>query len=529
MAALLISLKLTLIVASLKRSVWQTIGLTLGALYGLGISITLLTSLIVARLLSGDHYQLVASIVAIVALIAGVAHLILPLLYGADDSMAPARFVSFGIRPKTLAPGLLVAAFVSIVVVCELVVMVGVVVFMSTSIVSTLVAIVSCALFLLLLVVSSRVVVGLGSQLFSGRRAKEAIGIVSVVVVSCVWFVVSPLMSALSDGNDFTSLAHSAGVLAAATPWGALVLAPTMPIAQGLLSLGYGAVVIAVLYYCWYLLVRKQTSELLVARDGSTKGYKGLGLFNRMPATVRGGILARVLTYWWRDNRYRSSLILALLVPIGICVISIFNGMPAVLTVVIVMALVLYMVPLMVFNDLAYDNTAFAWHVVAGVRGRDDVISRLIGPAAVCAITTIVFTVVVALSSYSEWTLLAFGAAVGLVGSTLGSGAIMMVQFPYAAVAPGANPMKKPKGANTAATLIQSVAMLAVIVLVAPSLVCGGLYIWMHNPAWLYVGAAWGLVIGVGGLVLGTWLGCRIYDRRQVEIYATIRRFADAD
>ena len=94
-----------------------------------------------------------------------------------------------------------------------------------------------------------------------------------------------------------------------------------------------------------------------------------------MPQTPAGAVAARCLIYWRRDPRYARQLIVVPLIPLLLWFYSSLNDAPD---------LMMWTGPLLAFTfaltlatDISYDGTAFATHLIDGVRGRDDRVGSL--------------------------------------------------------------------------------------------------------------------------------------------------------
>jgi ABC-2 type transport system permease protein len=124
--ALLVRLKLTLLRNSLRRSVWRTVGLVLGAVYALGVVAAVLAGMVGLRLTSVG----VTADVTVVAFSAlSLGWLLLSLLvFGVDETVDPAKFALLPVRARDLLPGLLVAALVGLPGVSTVLVALGLVV-----------------------------------------------------------------------------------------------------------------------------------------------------------------------------------------------------------------------------------------------------------------------------------------------------------------------------------------------------------------------------------------------------------------
>ena len=112
MVAQFVRLKLTLMGNTFRRSVWQTIGFLVGALYGLFVVGMLVVGMVV---LGTDDPVLAGSIMILVGALTVLGWWVIPLFaFGVDATLDPQRFVLFGIPQRRLLAGLAVAGVVSI-------------------------------------------------------------------------------------------------------------------------------------------------------------------------------------------------------------------------------------------------------------------------------------------------------------------------------------------------------------------------------------------------------------------------------
>lgn len=275
---------------------------------------------------------------------------------------------------------------------------------------------------------------------------------------------------------------------------------------------------LVVLALAWRVLV----SVMLRRRDRevATRRYSGLGWFERLPATPRGAIAARSLSYWARDARYRVAVAAIPVVPIVMVAALVIGGVPAVVIAWIpvpVMCLFLAWLP---HNDLAHDSTAFWVHVSASTRGTDDRWGRLV-PALGLGVPLVLVGSLVTVIIVDDWILLpgliGLSACVLLAG--LGVSSVASAGYPYPAVHPGDSPFAQPQAAGSSGSTVQAFSLIITILLASPlvALVVLGA---VSDPFWYLVTLGAGPVLGLLVLVLGVHWGGSIIARRAPELLA---------
>jgi ABC-2 type transport system permease protein len=316
--------------------------------------------------------------------------------------------------------------------------------------------------------------------------------------------------------------------------WTPLGLAWSVPadivdgqIGLALLRLVLAMVVLLGALVAWDSLLRSALENPRAMPGGGTTTHAatrdtGLGWFGRLPATPTGAVAARSITSWRRDPRYVSSVALMLLLPLGLLVSPLTGGSSA---------WPLAMAPAAGFllgwsthNDIAYDATAFWAHVATGVSGRADRIGRLAPTAMVASVLLPGYgTLACALTGrWSLWPALV-GIGLGFLLSGFGVASVMSALNPYPVPGPGENPFGAPPGSSALTVVVQAVAGAAVFVLNLP-LLAVGIWALVGNAwlGWLCLGLA--VVFGSGTLILGTWWGATVYERRAPELLADLAR-----
>jgi ABC-2 type transport system permease protein len=485
--------------------------------YGLGVAVLATVALSALRGTTAD----IARVVLIVFGTAVVlAFLLLPLGFGVDDTIDIRRFSLFGIPTGRLALSVAVAALVSVPSLLVAVFSIAQVVAWSRGPVPVLFALVSAVLIVPTCVLAARVSAALGASFLASRRARDASGVVLMLVLA----IAAPLI-ALGATVDWQAQAlpvmrRIAAVLSW-TPFGAAWSAPG-DAALGRADLAWLKIAIAVafllvLWLAWrglvgMMLVRPQ-------REAAARLYSGLGWFERLPATPLGAIAARSLSYWGRDARYRVALGVIPVVPVIMVVALLVGGVPPEIIVWIPVPVMCLFLGWTVHNDIAYDSTAFWAHVSADTKGTDDRWGR-IAPALVIGIPLVLvgsFASVIVVGDYSIFPGLAgLSLCVLLVG--LGISSVVSAAFPYPAVHPGDSPFAQPQAAGASGSVIQSLSILVTVVLASPVVVL--VFLYPDVPSVQYLGLGLGAAIGLTALVGGVAWGGHLVDRRAPELLA---------
>ncbi|MEO6942834.1 MAG: hypothetical protein ABI238_04940 [Terrimesophilobacter sp.] len=524
MVAQFLGLKLRLLGNLFRRSPWQVFGLIVGLLYGLGAAFVAIVSL--AGLRAVD-VELARSIVVVAGSLIVLGFLLVPLVFGADDTIDPRKFSLFGIPPSQLAIGLAAAAFVGVPALVMALIAAAQIVTWSRTVPAILVAIVSALVIVVTCILGSRVTTTVATLLLSTRRAREATGLIALIVLSAL----SPLIAIMVTVNwekQGIAVLHSIADVVAWTPLGAVWAAPAAAAAgnagEASVELLIALAFVGVLWLAWRALV----AEMLVRPDrvSRTREYTGLGWFARVPATPAGVIAARSLSYWGRDARYRSALVIVPIVPAVMVGALAIAGVP-------LHYLVLLPVPVMCFflawstvhNDVAFDNTAVWLHIASNTDGRSDRLGRVVPPLALGLIVIVVGTPLSAWGYGSADVLPSLlGVSLCTLFVGLGLSSIISAGFPYPAVHPGDSPFAQPQSSAGGASWVQGLSLLAVLTVTAPTVVLAVIGI-AFGGAWPVAALLVGLLIGTAALWGGIRLGGRVFEARGPELLAFTARY----
>lgn len=524
MVAQLLGLKLRLLGNLFRRSPWQVFGLVVGLMYGLGAAALSVSALMAMRALDVD---IARSIVVVCGSLVVLGFLFVPLVFGADDTIDPRKFSLFGMSNTRLSLGLAAAAFVGVPALVMVLIASAQVVTWTRNVPATLVAVISAILIVVTCILASRVTTTVATLLLATRRAREATGLVALVVLSALSPVIAVLVTVDWKRQGLAALTSLSDVLAF-TPLGAVWAAPGYA-AEGNTAAASGSLAIAIAFVVVLVLAwRGLVAALLVSQDRQSRShaYRSLGWFDRLPGTAVGVIAARSLSYWGRDARYRSALVIVPIVPAIIVGVLTVAGVP-------LHYLVLLPVPIMCFflswstvhNDVAFDNTAVWMHVAANTSGTADRAGRVVPPLALGLIVIAIGT------PLSAWgygsadivpSILGVSLCVLLAG--LGLSSVISAGFPYPAVHPGDSPFAQPQSSAGAASWVQGLSLLSVLAVTAPT-VAFAVFGIVDGGAWHFGALLLGLAIGIAALWGGIRVGGKIFDARAPELLAFTSRY----
>ncbi|SEE96713.1 hypothetical protein [Ruania alba] len=519
MVAHFVRLRLTLLANTFRRSVWQTIGYILAMLYALGVIGTAIVGAVAG---GGTDPLLTGQVIVLVGALAILGWWIIPIFaFGVDATLDPQRFVSFGIPRRRLLTGLAAAGFTSIPGAATVLAAVGLALAWWRTPAIVPVAVIGGLLAVACCVIGSRALTTVLAPLLESRRYREVLAIVALVPIVMIGPAISTIPAYFDDGSVSAEQARvlisDVAQIAAWTPFGAPwgIAAAIHDGAWGLAGARL-AIVLLTLTVLWVVWDRALARSLVTPPTAGSGGRgKGLGWFDRLPATPTGAVAARALTYWIRDPRYSSSLAVIPLLPI---ILVVAGGGAFSELLLIVGPLVGWILGFTISSDISFDHTAFALHVSTGTSGRADRAGRAMAIGIPGAVLVVIFAVVSIIVT-DRWDLapLVLGVSFGMLGVGLGVSSVVSARMIYPVVKPGESPLKQPQGAAMATMVAQGLGLLVVMALSLPFLVTAVLTLAV-SLTFGWVTLALGVVIGAVVCVAGIRIGGRWYDRRTPEI-----------
>lgn len=517
MVAHLVRLKLTLLRNGLKRSVWQVVGLVLGLLYGLFVTVIAVAGVVTVSVASPD---LLPTVVVIAGSAVMLGWWVVPLVaFGVDSTVDPARFAMFAVPRRQLVTGLAIGGLIGVPGVMTTLVSLGTVAAWWRDPAALVAAIPAALLFLVTAVVGSRATTTLVAPLVARRRVREVLAVVALLPI----FLIGPILSSLDgafDGVRFEGLVEGLAWSPLGATWG---VPAAVVEGRWLVALGRLAVAVAtllVLAVAW----DRSLAHSLVNPIQERAGGKGrdLGWFTRLPATPLGAVTARCLTYWIRDPRYAASLVFIPIVPVFL-----YFASPGGDLLLILGPVAAYFMGWGISADVAYDGSAFWTHVAAPLRGSVDRLGRVLSAALLGVPLVLVCVVVPALLVGRVDALPALlGVSFGVLLTAWGASSIASALVVYPVQKAGENPFQTKSNGGTTAVVSQFAGSLAVA---AASLPEGVLAIVAVRQGLTWLGVVTlvvGLALGSVALVVGVRVGGRILERRQTDLLRQLVAFA---
>jgi ABC-2 type transport system permease protein len=520
--AALVRLRLLVLRNSLKRSVGQLVAVIIGALYGLFVLGMVVVGLFALNFAPVD---LVRTIVVLAGSVLTLGWAILPLFFSVEQTLDAAHLAVYPIPLNKLLTGLLISGIVAVPGAITMIA--SVFTFGSwlrmpgVAVLALLCGIAGAVLCVML----SRAVTSAAVGLASGRRFREAAGILIFIPLILLGPIIAGTASSLRNSADvLPSFAEAMSW----TPLGAIWAIPSQvalgdPVGAVLRAL-IGAATIGVVFVIWrWGLARSLVTPVHASSKVRAQGK--LGLFARLPATPAGAIAARCLLYWFRDPRYVRQLVIIPVIPVLFWFYSSLTHFHALL--LWSGPMVAFLLGVTLIADVSYDSTAFVLHVSKGVPGRADRLGRasavlIFGLPAAVAVTLIT----AGLSA--QWMLVPglLGLAFGLLLGGLAVCSVTSAVLVYPAPAPGDNPFKTRPGANTALLGSTFLTWGVLAVVTAPEIVLLVVNVVTGQALWGWIALAVGVVLAPVTLAIGVRVGGGILDRRAPQLLMQLQKDA---
>lgn len=518
MVAQLLGLRLALLRNTFRRGPEQSVGVVVGLLAAIVVTVVAASGFVGLRSMSDEISRAILIVVGS-AIVLGF--LLVPLVFGADDSSDPRRFALLGIPTTRLAVGLAIAGAVSLPTAAVAVLAIAQIAAWSREPLPLFFALLAAILVIPTCALAARVSSAVASMFLASRRRRDCAGIVALAVL----VVAAPALAFLGS-VDWEShglpvirrIASFVSWLPFAAAWSAPGDAAVGDAGVGAAKLAIAAAFLVVLWLAWRGLVARAVTH--PQHESRIRTSTGLGWFGRLPATPFGAIAARSLTYWARDARYRVALVVIPIVPIVMVAALLVGGVPEAVIAWIPVPVMCLFLGWIVHNDVAHDSSAFWAHVSANTRGSDDRWGRVIPALFIGVPLVVVGSLVTVFFSGEPATLpglIGLSSCVLLAG--LGISSVMSAAFPYPAVHPGDNPFAQPQAVGATGSVVQSFSFLITLVIAAPVV---GLVVLAANtePGWYLAALALGLGLGVVVLLSGIYSGARLVSRRAPELLA---------
>ena len=565
MVATLVKLKWRLTLNALTKNVWAIVGTAIGALYGIGALVMVLTGAVGLGLkVAPDVIMLVLGALGAL-LVAGWA--VVPLLVtGVDSTLDPRAMAAWTAPSRGLALGLLAAGALGIpgcltAAVCLIPVLTWL---LAGQFAAALLALLCAPAALATCVLLSRIIVT-AAGVSASRRGREATAIITFVAFMVCTQLPNLIPRILGDDpSDFLQRLSGAAKVMGLSPLGWTFSAPGL-MATGSVMPALALAIVAwvlpvILFPLWQRVVGKvmtspgtsHTRMRAYAASSTGSNARQQGLPDVLPWARRLGaslpapaaaVAARSLRYWRTDPRYLVQFLSVLILPVVLVLGPALNssrfaagdnGQPVDISFALghAPAPLLFMAPALavfmgwaIHDDLGLDSTALWSHISAGISGAHDRLGRVVG-AAVWQVPALVAIDLVMVVWTGRWDALpaVTGACLALYGCALAWSCLTSVLLPYETLAPGDSPMRsRTSGTALLAALIQMAAILLLLAVCSPVLGVAVYGVVQGAPVWgwvaLVAGVVWCGLLLWGGVVVGG----RMLDRRGPQVLATIR------
>lgn len=528
MALTLTRLRWALTLNGWRRSTLTLVLSVLGALYFFGMAAMAVAALVVG--LPEAELPVRGAVTVLVAAVVVLLWTILPpLVTGVDATLDPSSFVLFPVPARTLVAGLLLSTFTTPIGALTLLGLLGVAASWWDTPAALAAAAVGAVLSAVTAVCLGYGVTGLMSSFTGRRRVREAISLLVLIPLMLGGVALSRVMQSIDDLLWLGPVLADAAVW---TPFGA-GLGAGWAAAEGRWGLAGLRLLVALAWAVaaaalWMLAIRRTVEPAAVGSTDSAapRGDRATDLrwLGRPATSARTAIAARAQLYWFKDPRYMASLVT---VPL-MFVLLWFMGTsgPEGATAILLAAgpVTAWALGYSLSADIAYDHTAFHLHVLAGVKGIDDRLGRVMGLLG-WALPVVVGVTLATVAMHGDWAMLPaiLGVSLGVLGACLGLSALVSARWVYPVPKPGDSPLKTPQGAGMRIMLVQGTSLLVTLVLLVPMAVPFVVLLVTGAAVWSWVTLAVGLAWGALALWLGVRAGAAWYDRAQAETLQAVQ------
>ncbi|GII53224.1 transporter [Planotetraspora thailandica] len=359
---------------------------------------------------------------------------LIPLVFfGLDETLDPSRLALFPLSTRQLAIGMTAASATGPWPLATLAILAGGIAGLSRGPGGVVIGLLAVALqFVLCLVVSRLITTALSGALRS-RRGRDVLAVAAVFVVLA--FQLPNLIVNRSNPGDVAGLFSAAADVLRWTPPGLAAHAIADGGIAGVADLAAVAVVVVVLAWAWIAALRRA----LVLPDASNQGggsVRRSWIERFLPRGMLGAVVSKELKYARREPRGRIAWFSAIVVS-GVIMFSIRGdaGPSGPGSVAGPACLAALMIGLQAGNVFGLDGRSFWMNAVAFPTEREmrtDLAGRHLGTAIIAVpLLAVVALVAGLLMGDASWALPAALTAWGVLGVTLGAGAVASVLLPY--------------------------------------------------------------------------------------------------
>jgi ABC-2 type transport system permease protein len=374
----------------------------------------------------------------------------------------------------------------------------------------------------------SRAVTSAFATALRSRRARDLAAVLLAVCAALLGPIQLVVLNG-AQGTDWDRVAEVAGVVAW-TPLGApYTLGSDVAVGRWWavpLKLLIVAASVAALLAWWSrsletAMLGAAGGQAAAARGGKPAGSPVEQLVPRwLPPGRFGALVGREVRYWWREARRRAGLItftvIGVVLPVMVNVTGDAGGSLPVTAAWMIFVGVLAAISLA--NQFGYEGTAYAANIVAGVPGRVELHSRVLGLTVYLAPIMLAIAVVVSLLVGGPgW----IAALIGVLFASYGVGlAVVLPVSVFAAYAmpDTSNPFAISSGGGMAKSLFSFAAMVVAGVLTLPYVVAG----FVVGDGWLWAALPVGVLYGGVAYLVGAHVTGALLDRRMPELLQAV-------
>ncbi|GAA1347642.1 hypothetical protein [Falsarthrobacter nasiphocae] len=512
MVGTLIRLSLRLQRNLLTRSTGALVATILGGLYALGAAVFAITGLAFLRMAS--HETVAAVLPTAGALIVLAWVVVPPLVTGLDETLDPARFATMSVPMPSLIAGLVLGGAVTPAGILTLLLGLSWVLPTSTTAAGAVFGLLGGILGALLALVLARLVTTALASLATTRLFRES----SMAVLFVGLMLLGPLILAASWLFSSPDVAGVASRFVGWTPLGApwALGADAQGGAWGVLAVRLAITLasLAAAVWLWSRALRRQLAEPSLGTTGPAPGKKGAvkaTIFDRLGGGVLGAVAGRSLLSWRRDPRYSLTIIA---VPLIIVIVVVQSRMFGEGMGIFWLLFLGFMLGWGMALDVSYDSTAHWVYIAAGVRGKTQLGGRLAGYGIATVAGAALYGVIEGIASADPVRGLANATIVLSTALTsMGLGLVMSGLFVQRTVLPGDSVFSS-RGNGLLPMLLQLGGMAVTSLVMAGPLILVRLGQAQDSAGLLAGGIALGLGLGTTAVVVGLWVGARLWEAR---------------
>ncbi|MBB5871114.1 ABC-2 type transport system permease protein [Allocatelliglobosispora scoriae] len=511
----------------------------IGALFAVWMALGAFAAILVS--LKPDYADTLGPLVpALIGSLLVVGWVFGPLIwFGIDETLDPARFALLPLPRRTLVSGLFAAALVGVPAAASALAMTSLVVGAALwqGVLATALQLVGVIGGILLCVALSRAVTSAFANMLRSRRVKDLAAVLLALLVA----LIGPLqfwgVSAAQHAkrSQLLALADVLGWTPLGAPWTIGSEAAAGNLGAAVAKLAMTLACVGLLLWWWAATIESAMlgqagssgSKRAAATGGPIARLFG-GALGRLPRTIDGALVAREMRYWWRDTRRRAALVTFAVIGIFIPVVVNLGGPMAFagnepatqspLSRATSMIFVGTVAALNLANQFGFDGTAYALHLIVGVRGRQELRARVLGYSIFVLPLMVVISIVISvilgrlgdLPMMLGTMLAAFGVglAVTLIISVLGAYSLPENQNPFAVKT----------GAGVTKSFLALGALVGSLILALPMALGAALL----GETWQIIALPVGIVYGIVAAWLGMIIAGDAIDRRGPELLAAV-------